>query len=78
MTVVQSQANQCNFGTSDTEHNHEQFLVGINDSKIQEILYVMSKTYQHKIRYLALPIKLNPKDSSTMYLVMTAQKFNSE
>ena len=30
----------------------------------------MSRTHQHKTRYLALPIKLNPKDSSAMYLVM--------
>ena len=38
MTVLCTQANQCNFGASVTEHIHKQFIVWINDNKIQEML----------------------------------------
>ena len=34
---------------------------------------MMLRTHQQKIRYLALPVKLNLKDCSTVHLVMSSK-----
>ena len=77
MTVLCTQGNQSNFGISVTEHIGEQFIVGINDNKIRIYCYKMSRTHIHNIMYLALPIKLDLKDTSTMKFVMSQKKFLS-
>ena len=38
MTVLCMEGKQCNFSTSVTEHIHEQFIIGVNENKMQEMI----------------------------------------
>ena len=77
MAVLCTQANQCEVSASVIEHIHEQFMVGINDNKIQAMLLCDVKDTSIQGEVLGITHHIESHCLKCNVLSTNAQRFDS-